>query len=150
MLSSRFLGAVHPPYPSIHGLLTAPLSFLLLKEKTDDEKFAAAFEGINLAMVLVDPNGNIKLLNSSAESLVQYTRSELLGQPIEKVIPRLLEDVKAHHAGLDASGRWRHRLMEDYGGTLNEEALGYLQRSRVASQTMGQLNETVHAGRRGE
>ena len=107
MLFSSGLGAAHQALWPVPEFLTVIcpycipqtfalgfLTYLLLKEKGDDEKFVAAFDGINLAMVLVDSNGNINMLNSSAESLVHYARAELLGRPIEELIP---ERFHAHH-----------------------------------------------------
>ena len=39
------------------------------------------------AMVVVDGEGRIRAMNSQVEELLEYTRSELLGQPVEVLLP---------------------------------------------------------------
>ncbi|HEY5281175.1 MAG TPA: PAS domain S-box protein [Polyangia bacterium] len=46
------------------------------------------------AVVIADGNGDIVWLNGQAERLFGYERSELIGQPIERLIP---ERFRAHH-----------------------------------------------------
>ncbi len=48
------------------------------------------------AMVIVDRNGRITLVNSQTERLFGYARQELLGQPVEILIP---ERFRARHPG---------------------------------------------------
>jgi PAS domain S-box-containing protein len=47
------------------------------------------------AMVVVDPAGSIVLVNQQTESLFGYSRDELIGQPIESLIP---ERYHTHHS----------------------------------------------------
>lgn len=47
------------------------------------------------AMVIVDHRGVIELLNAQAERLLGYRREELIGQPIELLVPDRLRDLHA-------------------------------------------------------
>lgn len=52
-----------------------------------EERFRAVIEFSADAMVLVDSTGQIVLVNAVAESLFGYERREMLGEPIEFLIP---------------------------------------------------------------
>jgi two-component system sensor kinase FixL len=61
-----------------------------------DERFRLAVEAAPNAMIMVDGDGHIVLLNDQAETVFGYERSELLGRSIELLIP---EQVRASHSG---------------------------------------------------
>ena len=48
------------------------------------------------ALIVVDANGLICLVNGQAEKLFIYTREELLGQPIEKLLPERSASAHVH------------------------------------------------------
>src|SRR5207237_3882235 len=60
-----------------------PISKLIWTE----DKFRALLECAPDAMVIVDASGNITLVNAQSEKLFGYKREELLGQPVENLIP---------------------------------------------------------------
>ena len=87
----------------------------------DGPILAGLLEAAPDAMVCVDPDGRIVLVNAQAERLFGYPREELTGQPVEILVP---DAIKAAHpalragyatdprprqmgAGLDLSGRRR-------------------------------------------
>ena len=55
--------------------------------KTAEARFRAVVEAAPNAMVMVDVNGHIALINSQTEKLFGYDREELLGQPLEMLVP---------------------------------------------------------------
>lgn len=52
-----------------------------------DEVMRLAVEASPSGMVLIDVEGRIALVNSSVESMFGYHRDELIGEPIEKLVP---------------------------------------------------------------
>jgi protein-histidine pros-kinase len=58
------------------------------ERKDEENKFRALLESAPDAMVIADQRGKIALVNSRAEELFGYTKQELLGQPIEILLPQ--------------------------------------------------------------
>lgn len=48
-------------------------------------------------MILIDPAGRIVLANRQAERLFQYASNEMLGQPIEMLIPEQYREKHPQH-----------------------------------------------------
>lgn len=90
----------------------------------DAGRFRAIIESAPTAIVLIDPNRRISLVNRRAEELFSFERRELIGQPIETLIPQRYRSAHpAHVRGfLDrpesrsmGSGRDLHGLRKDGG-----------------------------------
>lgn len=68
-----------------------PLTTAAVRDVTarrrSDAKFRALLEAAPDAMVIIDPRGRIVLVNSQTELLFGYGREELLGRPVEILIP---------------------------------------------------------------
>jgi PAS domain S-box-containing protein len=68
--------------------------------KQADERFRLVVEAAPSAMVMVDEKGAITLVNSQTERLFGYRRDDLLGQPVETLVP---ERARAQYPRLRAS-----------------------------------------------
>jgi PAS domain S-box-containing protein len=55
--------------------------------RVSEEKFRGLLESAPDAMIIVDEKHRIALINAQAEDLFGYRREELLGQPIEMLVP---------------------------------------------------------------
>jgi PAS domain S-box-containing protein len=80
-----------------------------------DRKFEDLLESTSDAVVIVDQPGAIVQVNAQAESLFGYPRSELLGQPVEMLLP---ERFRARHVGHRAAYA-RDPRVRDMGTSLN-------------------------------
>lgn len=71
-------------------------------EKTGQDKeelMRLAFEASPNGMLMVDSNGNIVFANSGVESMFGYRRHELIGQPVEILVPTRFRDQHPGHRG---------------------------------------------------
>jgi PAS domain S-box-containing protein len=97
------------------------LADLQARASERDETARAVLESASEGIVLIDTTGRITLVNAAAERMFGYPRSELLGLPLEELLP---ERVRHHHVvhradyfaeprvrpmgiGLDLAGRRR-------------------------------------------
>src|SRR5215470_14002722 len=73
-----------------------------------EDKFRALLEAAPDAMVIVDASGHITLVNGQTEKLFGYKREELLGHPVENLIPeRFHENHLGHRQDFATSPRLR-------------------------------------------
>jgi PAS domain S-box-containing protein len=84
-----------------------------------ESKVRALLETAAQAIVAVDASGRIGLVNATAEKMFGYRREEILGHPLEMLLPKLLQEIHQEHRieffshpstrpmgiGLDLSGR---------------------------------------------
>ena len=66
-------------------------------EKKAEEKFRTLLEAAPDAMVMVNNEGKVQLVNSQTENLFGYPREEILGQPVELFIPERFADIHSRH-----------------------------------------------------
>jgi PAS domain S-box-containing protein len=69
----------------------------LKREKFVPDEFRALLEAAPDAMVIGDANGRISLVNAQTEKLFGFNRDELLGQPVEMLIPERYRGGHVHH-----------------------------------------------------
>jgi PAS domain S-box-containing protein len=65
-----------------------------------EERFRLVVEAAPSAMVMINANGRIEMVNAQAEQVFGYARHELLGEPVEMLVP---ERFRGHHPGLRQS-----------------------------------------------
>ena len=63
----------------------------------DEDRFRQVVEAAPNAMVMVNAAGRIEMVNAQAERVFGYARSELLGEPVEMLVP---ERFRGGHPGL--------------------------------------------------
>jgi PAS domain S-box-containing protein len=68
------------------------------------ERFRGLIESAPDAMVLVDPDGRIELVNARAEELFGYARSELIGHSVEMLLPAGLRSQHVGHRDAFVAG----------------------------------------------
>jgi PAS domain S-box-containing protein len=90
-------------------------------EDQEDRRFVGLLEAAPDAMVCVDTEGRITLVNAQTERLFGYRRDELVGQPVEVLVPDAFRAVHLRHragyaadpkprpmgAGMELAGRRR-------------------------------------------
>jgi PAS domain-containing protein len=78
--------------------------------QTIDAGFSGFLDAAPDAMVIVGRDGRIQLLNGQAERLFGYDRAELLGQPVEILVPARYRqrhpDVRGRFSRSRARGQW--------------------------------------------
>jgi PAS domain S-box-containing protein len=67
--------------------LMAERSAQLAASQRAEERFRVAVEAAPSAMLMIDQAGTIVLINAQAEAVFGYARADLLGQPIERLVP---------------------------------------------------------------
>jgi PAS domain S-box-containing protein len=67
------------------------------KLKETETLFRSLLESAPDAMVIVDSDGIITLVNSQTEKMFGYEREALLGQPVERLVPAALKERHQHH-----------------------------------------------------
>jgi len=89
LLIRYFPNALRLPGPSAmeHARLDVEREVGVRERKHADEQFRLAIEAAPTGMLLMDVSGSIVLVNAQIEKLFGYPRSELLGRPIEMLVP---------------------------------------------------------------
>ena len=68
----------------------------ITERKQAEEQFRLVVEAAPSAMIMVNTEGRITLANTQAEAVFGYAREELIGQPIEMLVP---ERFRSQHVG---------------------------------------------------
>jgi two-component system, LuxR family, sensor kinase FixL len=65
--------------------------------KKVDDKFRRLLEAAPDAMVIIDQTGHIQLVNAQVEALFGYSKQELMGKPVEVLIPQRYHSTHPGH-----------------------------------------------------
>jgi PAS domain S-box-containing protein len=88
------------PIVTPRGTLVSSAIRDLTGRKRAEQKFRALLESAPDAVVIVDRTGNILIVNAQTEALFGYRRDELLGKPVEQLVPRRYRPQhQAHRSG---------------------------------------------------
>ncbi|MGW1613292.1 SpoIIE family protein phosphatase [Streptomyces sp. NPDC002285] len=85
------------PLETADGLLVSAAVRDVSERKAAEERFRALLEAAPDAMVIVDDRGTIKLVNAQTEALFGYRRDELLGRPVELLVPKRFQTHHTRH-----------------------------------------------------
>jgi PAS domain S-box-containing protein len=78
------------PIRTDRGMLVLSAIVDITERQRAEKRFRLAIESAPSGMVMVDRRGSIVLVNSQAEKLFGYDREELIGQPVEILVPARL------------------------------------------------------------
>ena len=67
--------------------------------RESEERYRTLLDVAPVSMVIVDQQGRIALVNTQTEQLFGYLRQELLGQPVEQLIPERFRTEYIHQRG---------------------------------------------------
>jgi PAS domain S-box-containing protein len=85
------------PIETDEGMMVLSAIVDISGRKRLEERFRQVVESAPSAMVMIGPAGKIEMVNAQAEAVFGYPRAELLGQPIEMLVP---ERYRKGHPGL--------------------------------------------------
>jgi len=85
------------PLETEDGTLVSSAIRDISDRKGAEKKFRQLLEAAPDAMVVVNPKGAIVLVNAQVERLFGYQREELLGQPMEMLVPERLRGLHPAH-----------------------------------------------------
>ena len=85
------------PVNTEKGLLIATVIREISPADESEAYFRMVLESAPDAMIIVDEHGKIAIVNGQAEQMFGYDRKELLGQPIEQLLPERLREVHVTH-----------------------------------------------------
>ncbi|WP_265943953.1 sensor histidine kinase [Dechloromonas sp. A34] len=84
------------PIDSGHGFMVLAAIVDITERKRLEERFQRVVEYAPSAMVMIDHDGRIVLVNAQTEQLFQYQRSALIGQTVEMLVPERLRGEHEH------------------------------------------------------
>jgi PAS domain S-box-containing protein len=107
------------PITTEEGLFVSTIVDLSARKRAE-ERFRVAVESSPSGMIMIDASGTVVLVNREIERMFGYTRVELLGQAIEKLVPARFREGHSDWSGMlfrepraTGVGRDLHGLRKD-------------------------------------
>ncbi|MCX5127002.1 PAS domain S-box protein [Streptomyces sp. NBC_00347] len=107
------------PLQTADGLLISAAVRDVSERKEAEALFRALLEAAPDAMVIVDDRGTIQLVNAQTEALFGHSRADLLGRPVEVLVP---ERFRGHHSDF-RQGYFVNRQVRPMGAGLELRGL---------------------------
>lgn len=85
------------PIKTAEGMKVVSAIVDLSERKRQEEQFRQVVEMAPNGMVMIDKAGVIEMVNSQAETIFGYDRSEVLGQSIDMLLPARFRGAHPHH-----------------------------------------------------
>lgn len=85
------------PIKTAEGMKVVSAIVDLSERKRQEEQFRQVVEMAPNGMVMIDKSGVIEMVNSQAETIFGYDRSEVLGQSIDMLLPARFRGAHPHH-----------------------------------------------------
>lgn len=85
------------PVSTENGLIVASSIREVVPTDQSEAYFRTLLESAPDAMIIVDEGGKVAVVNGQAERMFGYDRSELLGKPIEKLLPERIHERHREH-----------------------------------------------------
>jgi PAS domain S-box-containing protein len=99
------------PIETDEGTMVLSAIVDISERKRSEERFRLVVEAAPNAMVMINGRGEIEMVNAQAERVFGYARTEMLGQPVEMLVPHRF---RGHHPAL------RH----SFGGVAEARPMG--------------------------
>jgi len=87
------------PLETEEGMLVSSAIRDITERKKAENKFRGLLESAPDAVVIVDHSGRISLVNSQTERLFGYKREQMIGQPVEILVPGRFREGHPGHRG---------------------------------------------------
>ncbi len=99
------------PFKTEEGTFVLASVVDITARKLEEERFRLVVETTPNGMIMVDTSGRIVLVNQLTESLFGYSRAELLGQPIEILVPLPFRKEHPHQRAKYLTNQIQNRVM---------------------------------------